>query len=275
MKKSMYLIITIIVFSLVGCGAKNSNVALMNYVKEKVSESLKKPESATFCEEEQFIIEELDNGKFDVTGYCEGQNSMGTMIGNGFNLIVTENEDGEFSSTDVSFMTANEWNTKRKLEDEKEERIKNGEKLLTDRELANTLVSQDYYIEKTGIERKEDLYLATGDMIKAAIKNKSDKTIKNAVVAFVGWDSNGYAVKLQGSVDITDGAYVKEVHYDGINLEPNMTLSDDYGYEIKDKLSVKNIKAIVVSVETVDGDKWENPYYVDFVSLYENKQFYR
>lgn len=272
MKKGMYLII-ILVFSLVGCGAKNSNVALTNYVKEKVSEGLKKPESATFCEEDQFIIEELDHGKFNVSGYCEGQNSYGAMVGNGFNLIVTENENGEFSSTDVSFMTANEWNTKRKLEDEKEERLKNGEKLLTAHELENALVSQDYYIEKTKIEKKEDLYLATGDMIKAVIKNQSDKTIKNAVVAFVGWDSNGYAVKLQGSVDITDGAYVKEVYYDGINLEPNMTLSDDYGYEIKDKLSVKNIKAIVVSVETVDGNKWENPYYIDFVEAYENKEF--
>ena len=37
-------------------------------------------------------------------------------------------------------------------------------------------------------------------------------------------------------------------------------------------LNFKTIKAIVVSVETSNGDKWENPYYVDFVEAYENKK---
>ena len=273
MKKFLlFILIQVMVISFVGCGSSDNNEDILNYVKSEVANSLKKPDTATFCDDEEFIIKELESGKFYVTGYCEGENSYGAMVGNGFNIIVSEDDTGEYSSTDVSFFSANEWKTKRDLENARMEKENNGEELLTGDKLDSQLRSQDYYIDSTKIEREEDLYLATGDMIEAVIKNNSDKTIKNAIVAFVGWDANGYPVRIKGTVDITDGSYTKEVLYSGINLEPDKTYGEDSGYEIEESLNIKTIKAIVVSVETSNGDKWENPYYVDFVEAYENKK---
>ena len=273
MKKFLlFIIIQVMVISFVGCGNSENNEALINFVKGEVANSLKKPDTAAFCDDDEFIIRELESGKFYVTGYCEGENDYGAMVGNGFNITVSEDDAGEYSSTDVSFFSSNEWKTKRDLENARIEKENDGEELLTGDALDSNLKSQDYYIDSTKIEREEDLYLATGDMIEAVIKNNSDKTVKNAVVAFVGWDANGCPVRIKGTVDITDGSYTKEVSYSGINLEPGKTYGEESGYEIEESLNIKTIKAIVVSVETSNGDKWKNPYYVDFVEAYDDKK---
>lgn len=273
MKKFLlFIIIQVMVISFVGCGNSENNEALINFVKGEVANSLKKPDTAAFCDDDEFIIRELESGKFYVTGYCEGENDYGAMVGNGFNITVSEDDAGEYSSTDVSFFTSNEWKTKRDLENARIEKENNGEELLTGDALDSKLKSQDYYIDSTKIEREEDLYLATGDMIEAVIKNNSNKTVKNAVVAFVGWDANGCPVRIKGTVDITDGSYTKEVSYSGINLESGKTYGEESGYEIEESLNIKTIKAIVVSVETSNGDKWKNPYYVDFVEAYDDKK---
>lgn len=38
-------------------------------------------------------------------------------------------------------------------------------------------------------------------------------------------------------------------------------------------MKIDSFKAIVVSYETFEGDTWENPYFDEFCSLYEEKKF--
>ena len=73
----LFILIQVMVISFVGCGSSDINEAILNYVKSEVANSLKKPDTATFCDDDEFIIKELESGKFYVTGYCEGENSYG------------------------------------------------------------------------------------------------------------------------------------------------------------------------------------------------------
>jgi len=169
-------------------------------------------------------------------------------------------------------MEQEEWETKRRLEDQLIERQKKGESVLTHEELETALLKNPYYIEKTVVIPEDEQTMATGDLIEAVIVNKSDKTIKNAVIAFAAWDKNNNPITIKGSVDITDGAYIEEVKYDDINMLPNSKYGEDSGYTLNSDIHPAKVRTIIVSLETTDGSKWENPNYLDFVELYEDKK---
>jgi hypothetical protein len=92
------------------------------------------------------------------------------------------------------------------------------------------------------------------------------------VIAFAAWDKNNNPITIKGSVDITDGAYIEEVNYDDINMLPNSKYGEDSGYTLNSDIHPAKVRAIIVSLETTDGSKWENPNYLDFVELYEDKK---
>ena len=251
--------------------SKRESAKIIKYSKKVMAESLKDPKSAKFCDDSQFIIKKLSEGKYQVYAYCEGKNSYGTMVGSGLGTIVSE-DNGDFTNTGITMMEQEEWKTKRRLEDQLIERQKKGESVLTHEELETDLLKNPYYIEKTVVIPKDEQTMATGDLIEAVIVNKSDKTIKNAVIAFAAWDKNNNPITIKGSVDITDGAYIEEVNYDDINMLPNSKYGEDSGYTLNSDIHPAKVRAIIVSLETTDGSKWENPNYLDFVELYEDKK---
>ena len=144
---------------------------------------------------------------------------------------------------------------------------------MTASELESNLSSQPITIIKTDyVVQDENLKTLYPDMLQAVLQNNTTDDIKNAVVAFVAWDSNNLPVKIEGQFDFGGGSYVKKVNYSDINLAAGDTFGENSGYSLGENCEIKSFKAIVVSYETFDGDTWDNPYYEDFCSLYEGKK---
>lgn len=168
----------------------------------------------------------------------------------------TSSESSSSASTSSAFTTSSESKTSDLDEKALNEQINKQEV---------RVISTKYTVQD---EKYKALY---PDMLQAIIKNDSKHDIKNAVVAFVAWDNFKLPVKIQANIDFTDGAYLKQVNYSDINLASGETYGEDSGFEIAENLNIHEFKAIVVSYETFDGTKWENPLFDDWCGLYEGK----
>lgn len=107
-------------------------------------------------------------------------------------------------------------------------------------------------------------------MLQAVIQNNSGKDIKHAVIAFVAWDENGLPVKIAEKNDFTGGAYIKRIHCNNIHLLSGRTNRESL--ILKKNNTIHTFKAIVVSYETLEGKRWNNPYYAMFCTLYKEKK---
>ncbi len=137
-------------------------------------------------------------------------------------------------------------------------------------ELDNLLSEQPLSV--VGTEYVKQMY---PDMLRAIISNNGAGDIKDASIAFVAWDSNNLPVKIRSNVDFTNGSYVREVKYNDINLVSGSTYGEGRGFAIDSSNDISIIKAIAISFETFDGEKWENPHYDKFKSMYEGKNIQR
>ncbi|WP_026669343.1 DUF5780 domain-containing protein [Butyrivibrio sp. AE3006] len=240
-------------------------------VQPQVAELLKFPDSAEFGSYEDAIIVEED-GKYHIIGEVMGKNGFGMQVSNGFEAYATPG-DGGYTFSDVTVFDAATYQSKKKIFEQKLARQKSGESMLSNSELDEKVKTQDLYVSQTSILRKDDLYIASGDMMQAIIYNNSDKKIAEAVVAFAAWDKNNLPVKIQKPYGIGTGDYITEVTYSNVNLLKGQSYGDDSGYEVSTSPSIQKIRAIVVSYQTTDGEKWENPYYIDFVEANEGKEY--
>lgn len=130
-----------------------------------------------------------------------------------------------------------------------------------------SVVKSEYLVQD---EQYKSLY---PDMLNAVIQNNTDADIKDAVLAFVAWDSNHLPVKLVGNMDFSGGDYFAEVNYSDINLVGGSTFGEDFGFSINESCKVDTFKPIILSLETFDGDKWKNPYVDSFRQAYEGKKY--
>ncbi len=148
---------------------------------------------------------------------------------------------------------------------EQEMSITEFEELLSEQPLA--VISTKYIVQD---EQYKSIY---PDMLQAIVQNNTTEDIKNAVVAFVAWDSNSLPVKIKGQFDFGETTYLKQVNYSDINLIGGDTYGQENGYSLDENCQIATFKAIAVSFETFDGDTWENPYYDEFQTLYEGKKY--
>lgn len=140
-------------------------------------------------------------------------------------------------------------------------------------ELEASLASQPVYISSVEYVVQDKQYKSLyPDMLQAIIQNNSEEDIRDAVVAYVGWDANGLPVKLEGKLSYNEPAYVTEVAFDNINLVPGAVFGDSNGYAIDESCGVTTFKAVVVSYTTFEDKTWENPDYKAFRDLYEGKR---
>lgn len=109
----------------------------------------------------------------------------------------------------------------------------------------------------------------TEEMLRVILKNNSEYEIKSAVISFVAWDANSLPVKIKSTDDKTDGAYVRQVSFNDINVLPEESYGETDGYEIDETIGIASFKAVVLSFETFDGKVWKNPYYDEWCDLYE------
>ena len=140
-------------------------------------------------------------------------------------------------------------------------------------ELEASLASQPVFVSSTEYVVQDKKYKSLyPDMLQAIIQNNSEEDIRDAVVAFVGWDANGLPVKIKGQMSFNDPTYVTEVSFDDINLVPGGAFGDSKGFAIDENCGVSTFKAVVVSYTTFEDKTWENPDYKAFCDLYGGKR---
>lgn len=140
-------------------------------------------------------------------------------------------------------------------------------------ELDAALASQPVFVSSTKYVVQNEQYKALyPDMLQAILQNNSEEDIRDAVIAFVAWDSNGLPVKIKGSMSFTEPSYVALVSFDNINMVPGGSYGDTSGYSVDENCGIASFKAIVVSYTNFEDKKWENPNYKEFCDLYEGKR---
>lgn len=157
---------------------------------------------------------------------------------------------------------------------EEETEITTDEKVMSASELEAALSTQPVCVISTKYVVQNEQYKSLyPDMLNAVIKNNSGSEVKNAVVAFVAWDSNNLPVKIQGQYDYEGGTYVKQCNYNDANMIDGATFGENGGYSLSAQgAKIATFKAIVVSYTDFDGQVWENPLYNDWCELYEDKK---
>lgn len=130
---------------------------------------------------------------------------------------------------------------------------------------------QPVFVYSTRYEVQDDNYKCLyPDILIANVKNASGTSIKKVTVAFVGWDSNNFPVKV-GSRNRQ--SYVSLADFDDVNLVDGATYNDTgLGLDCVEDSQIATFKAIVESYEDFNGTKWENPLYENWREIYENKQ---
>lgn len=109
------------------------------------------------------------------------------------------------------------------------------------------------------------------DMICAIVQNNSDKTIDYLELSFIGFDENGYPLKIEGDIDFSGAAHEKFAKGDALNIMPGAKWGENMGFKLSSNHRVKTPMACVVKAKFYDGSEWENPYYKYFKEEYVGK----
>jgi len=108
------------------------------------------------------------------------------------------------------------------------------------------------------------------DMVQWILENKSGNVIKNYTVSVLAYDENGYPVKVEGQYDYKPG-FEKSVLAEAVNVQPDTTHGDDYGYGLGTNHGIAYAIVLVKELEFYDSDTWKNPYYDIWIKKYKEK----
>lgn len=101
--------------------------------------------------------------------------------------------------------------------------------------------------------------------IAVTVNNRSQKTVKRYEIGFMGFDKNGYPVKVGlGSPTFVGKGYTEQ------NIMPGETKHSGGGWYL-DNHDVKTLIACIIEVEYYDGEGWRNPYYEYWEQKYREK----
>lgn len=108
-------------------------------------------------------------------------------------------------------------------------------------------------------------------MIQVIVKNTSDKTIKDMKIGCLGYDKNGYPVKIKTQYDISGGDYEFVGNAPNVNIIAGSKFGEDKGWKLHELHGISKVLACVKSATFYDGTPWENPYYEYWVEKYKEK----
>ncbi|ENH97578.1 hypothetical protein J416_06188 [Gracilibacillus halophilus YIM-C55.5] len=121
------------------------------------------------------------------------------------------------------------------------------------------------------VEQSTDNKILYPDMIQVIMKNISDKTIKSVKVGMLGFDENGYPVKIEGNYDFSGGQYEYMGFADNVNIVAGDTFGHNSGWELAEEHSISEVMSCVKNVTFYDGSTWTNPYYKYWIEQYKEK----
>lgn len=156
--------------------------------------------------------------------------------------------------TKISEIYSEDENLLKKKDEYTKQKIENEEKLKNEK-IENLKNNQQVSVEKAYTFNAG--YSIILRRATVAIKNNTDKVIKDYTVGILQFDDSGYPVEVKysmyGEGNLFRGSEVSA------NVQPGETYGNDRYWNIADKAT--KIKACVSSVEFYDGTTWNNEYY--------------
>lgn len=114
------------------------------------------------------------------------------------------------------------------------------------------------------------------DLLEAVVKNNTTQTVTSVEIAYMAWNLKKQPVQIKSATDTTEGAFVQKHTLTDIHLLSGRVYGRGKGLPLSKDATLSSIlciKAIVVSFETQEGQKWENPYYSAFETAYSGQKF--
>ena len=148
--------------------------------------------------------------------------------------------------------------------DKAQTQLKSLEKKIKDLEILKVV--------KTGIiVQSTDYKILYPDMIQVIVKNTSKtKTVKEFVVGVVGYDNNGFPIKIKLQYDFDEGEYLQELTFTDANMMPGEKSNSNYGWNLSDDTEISEVRACVKSAVFYGGETWDNPLYENWENKYKD-----
>lgn len=142
-----------------------------------------------------------------------------------------------------------------------------------EKQIQEKLVSEQLVtVESAKIVIQDTTYKALyPDMIQVIVNNNSDKTIKNMDVGCLGYDKNGYPLKIKTQYDFAGGEYEFVGIASDVNIVPGSKFGADKGWSLSETHGISKVLACVKDATFYDGTTWENPYYEYWLEQYKEK----
>lgn len=110
------------------------------------------------------------------------------------------------------------------------------------------------------------------DMLQATIKNKSDKTIKSYKIGFLGYDANGYPLKIKGQFSFTNLDYEYIGTSEDANVLSGQVYGEGKGWALDESHGLSKVISCIKTVDFYDGTTWNNPLYNSWLAQHKEKQ---
>lgn len=154
-------------------------------------------------------------------------------------------------------LTAKQNQIAEKAKEQEKEQAKNNQEISV---ISAKIVEQD--------SRYKSLY---PDLMQVIVQNNTSKTVKSYTVSILGYDSNGFPLKIEGKYDYSGGVYEFLGLAEDANILAGKRSGSDRGWALDSTHNVSKIIAIVITAEYYDGTEWVNPYYEYWVEEYKEK----
>lgn len=136
----------------------------------------------------------------------------------------------------------------------------------------NLKSKQLVFVESSKIIVQDSTYKGLyPDMIQVIIKNVSSKTVKNINVGCLGYDKNGYPLKIKTQFGISDGDYEFVGKAEDVNIIKGGTFGQHSGFNLDEYHGISKVLACIKNATFYDGTTWDNPYYERWIEQYKEK----
>lgn len=140
------------------------------------------------------------------------------------------------------------------------------------KDIVKAMAEQLVEVESAKITVQDPQYKALyPDMIQVIVNNKSEKTIKNMQVGALGFDNNGYPLKIKTQLSLSGGDYEFVGNAEDVNIVAGGRFGDNVGWDLDENHGISKVLACVKNVTFYDGSRWDNPYYQYWLDEYKEK----